>query len=292
MLANPLMDARQLLEWYLEAGVDEAADETAVNYFTAAPAPVLRETSAIAVPVADAVAAVLADMPPETGSAPARPAAPAAPALHHIPSAAMAAARELAEKASTLAELEAAVRGFDGCAIKKTASKTVFADGNPAARVMIIGEAPGAQEDLQGIPFCGPSGALLDKMFAAIGLNRADSLYISNTVFWRPPGNRQPSQEEITICQPFVEKHIALVKPDLLILSGGTATTAVLRKETSVSRLRGRLYPYTNPYITEPVQTLVTFHPSYLLRSPAQKRLAWHDLLLVREFLNKPTITS
>lgn len=285
MLANPLMDARQLLEWYLEAGVDEAADETAVNYFTAAPAPVLRETSAIAVPVADAVAAVLADMPPETGSAPARPAAPAAPALHHIPSAAMAAARELAEKASTLAELEAAVRGFDGCAIKKTASKTVFADGNPAARVMIIGEAPGAQEDLQGIPFCGPSGALLDKMFAAIGLNRADSLYISNTIFWRPPGNRNPSPEETAACLPFVEKHIALVAPKLLVLAGGVATTTLLQKDTSISRLRGKFYDYSNPYLSAPIPTALTYHPSYLLRTPSQKRLAWADLLMMQAFL-------
>ncbi|NBO19007.1 MAG: uracil-DNA glycosylase, partial [Proteobacteria bacterium] len=149
-----------------------------------------------------------------------------------------------------------------------------------------IGEAPGAQEDLQGIPFCGPSGALLDKMLAAIGLDRR-SVYISNSVFWRPPGNRQPSAEETMICQPFVEKHIALVKPALLILAGGTATTAVLRKEASISRLRGKLYPYTNPYITEPVQTLVTFHPSYLLRTPGQKRLAWHDLLQAQEFLSK-----
>ncbi len=124
----------------------------------------------------------------------------------------MSASRQLADNAKTLAELEAAVRAFDGCAIKKTASKTVFCDGNPKAKVMIIGEAPGAQEDIQGIPFCGPSGKLLDAMLAAIGLDRT-SVYISNTVFWRPPGNRQPTPEETATCLPFVEKHIALVRP-------------------------------------------------------------------------------
>lgn len=196
----------------------------------------------------------------------------------------MAAARELADKATTLAELEAAVRGFNGCAIKKTASKTVFCDGNPKARVMIIGEAPGAQEDIQGIPFCGPSGMLLDRMLAAIGLDRT-SVYISNTVFWRPPGNRQPSPEETSTCLPFVEKHIALVNPAILILSGGTATMTLLQKDASISRLRGRFYDYQNAYLETPISALVTYHPSYLLRSPGQKRLAWNDLLMVKNAL-------
>lgn len=198
----------------------------------------------------------------------------------------MAAARELADRATSLTGLEAMVRAFDGCAIKKTASKTVFADGNPKARLMVIGEAPGAQEDRQGIPFCGPSGQLLDRMLAAIGLNRAESAYISNTVFWRPPGNRQPSPEETSACLPFVEKHIALVRPALLMLSGGTAVTTLLRQDTSVSRLRGKLYEYRNPYLDTPITALVTYHPSYLLRSPAQKRLAWSDLMMARQFLN------
>jgi DNA polymerase len=176
------------------------------------------------------------------------------------------------------------VRAFEGCAIKKTASKTVFCDGNPQARLMVIGEAPGAQEDMEGIPFCGPSGQLLNRMLASIGLDRS-KVFISNTIFWRPPGNRQPSAEEIQACLPFVEKLIALVSPSLLVLSGGTSTTALLRKDTSISRLRGKLYDYTNPYLSTPIPVLVTFHPSYLLRTPAQKGLAWQDMLMVKNFL-------
>jgi len=258
-----IMHSHQLLEWYLEAGVDEAVDDQTTNYFHKPAETIV----AVEVPQADKTVT----------------AAPTS-TLHHTPSAAIATARALADSATTLAELEAAVRGFDGCAIKKTASKTVFCDGNPEAKVMIIGEAPGAQEDIKGIPFCGPSGQLLDRMLAAIGLDRS-SVYISNTVFWRPPGNRQPSPEETSICLPFVEKHIALIKPRILILSGGTATNTLLRKDASISRLRSKLYDYTNAYIESPLPTLVTFHPSYLLRTPSQKRLAWHDLLMIKEFL-------
>lgn len=275
------MNSRQLLQWYIEAGVDEAVDSEPSNHFRraaeAAPAPQMTQAADITV----------SSLPTPANDTPATP--PAAPkaVLHHSPSAAMATARTLADAATTLAELEEAVRAFDGCAIKKTASKTVFCDGNPKTQVMIIGEAPGAQEDIQGIPFCGPSGQLLDRMLASIGLSRAESAYISNTVFWRPPGNRQPSPEETAICLPFVEKHIALVKPKLLVLSGGTATTTLLRKDASISRLRGKFYDYTNSYLENPLPVAVTFHPSYLLRSPAQKRLAWNDLLMIREFLNR-----
>jgi len=260
----------------MEAGADEAVGDEAVDYFASGEWRVTsdekKNTSQHPV------------QPPLTTHH--SPLATQSP-LHHSPSAAIAASRALADKAATLAELEAAVRSFDGCAIKKTANKTVFSDGNPQGRVMIIGEAPGAQEDIQGIPFCGPSGKLLDAMLAAIGLTRAANVYISNTVFWRPPGNRQPSPEETSTCLPFVEKHIALVKPALLILSGGTATTTLLRKDTSISRLRGKFYDYTNPYLETPIPTVVTYHPSYLLRSPAQKRLAWNDLLMIKDFLAK-----
>jgi uracil-DNA glycosylase family 4 len=277
------MDKKALLEWYIEAGVDEAVDDRPVNYFgLTSPSPLVGEggsRSETGEEVSNNKKPPLPDPLPqgERGEA---------SSLHHTPSAAAAAARALADRAATLAELEAAVRAFDGCAIKKTASKTVFADGNPQARIMIIGEAPGAQEDIQGIPFCGPSGQLLDRMLAAIGHDRR-SVYISNTVFWRPPGNRQPSPEETAICLPFVEKHIALVSPALLILSGGTATTTLLRKDISLSRLRGRLYDYTNPYLDKPVPTALMYHPSYLLRSPQQKRLAWDDLLMIRDFLDR-----
>ena len=226
------MDKKSLLEWYHDAGVDEATDDQTIDHFAA-------RTPSMAAP------------PESVAAAPEPSVRIAAPLLRHSPSAAIAAARTLSDQARTLADLEASVRAFDGCAIKKTASKTVFSDGNPQSRVMIIGEAPGAQEDIQGIPFCGPSGQLLDRMLAAIGLDRS-SVYISNTVFWRPPGNRQPSTEETSACLPFVERHIALIHPSLLILAGGTATTTLLNKDTSISRLRGRFYDYTNSYLSAP----------------------------------------
>lgn len=267
------MDNKLLLEWYIEAGVDEAIGDAPSDHFAA-----LAQLPTIQVEAPRVTAPVKVTAVP-SGPAP----------LHHTPSAAMTAARELADKVTTLAELEAAVRAFDGCAIKKTASKTVFSDGNPEGRVMIIGEAPGAQEDRQGIPFCGPSGHLLDLMLAAIGLDRT-SVYISNTVFWRPPGNRQPSQEETSICLPLVEKHIALANPDLLILTGGTATNTLLRKDTSISRLRGKLYEYNNQYLVKPLPACLMYHPSYLLRQPSHKRFAWHDLQLIREFLASQSV--
>ena len=266
------MDKKSLLEWHLIAGVDEAVDDVATDYFVKPVIPSAAEGSS---PPAQKDPSTLLRSAQDDNKSP----------LHHSPSAASATARALADACTTLAELEAAVRAFDGCAIKKTASKTVFADGNPNAKVMIIGEAPGAQEDRQGIPFCGPSGQLLDKMLASIGLSRAENAYISNTIFWRPPGNRQPSTEETAICLPFVEKHIALINPQVLILSGGTATNALLQKEQSISRLRGKFYDYSNSYMSAPVKTALMYHPSYLLRTPAHKRLAWHDLLMVKEFL-------
>lgn len=264
-----------LLEWYIDAGVDEAIGDEPVNRF-AMPA---------SSPAANVVEAIHANAPAQD-NVDTVSTKNSASTLHHSPAAAISASRVLAEKATTVAELEEAVRGFDGCAIKKTASKTVFADGNPNAKIMVIGEAPGAEEDKQGIPFCGQSGQLLDKVLASIGLSRAENVYISNTVFWRPPGNRQPSAEEMAICQPFVEKHIALMKPQLLILAGGVAAKAVLKSDVSVSRLRGKFYDYKNDFMTAPTKAVIVYHPSYLLRSPAQKRLAWHDMLMIKDFLN------
>lgn len=267
------MDKHQILEWYITAGVDEAAQESPVDYFSK------QET------VDSGQPKTTTEISPTPSPSTANRQPPTANSLHHSPAAAASSARTLADAATTLAELEAAIRAFDGCALKKTATKTVFCDGNPKASVMVIGEAPGAQEDVQGIPFCGASGQLLDRMLASIGLTRADNTYISNTVFWRPPGNRQPTPEETAICLPFVEKHIALIGPRLLVLSGGTATTTLLRKDASVTRLRGKIYEYSNPYLNTPIPTIVTFHPSYLLRSPAQKALAWQDMLQIQDFL-------
>lgn len=272
------MNKKALLEWYIASGVDEAIGDAPVNV-------ILSEGQR--------------PQPKDPLSAEKDPSIPslrdstqddkkiAIPTqAYTAPSDAAAAARALADQCNTIDELEAAIRAFDGCAIKKTASKTVFADGNRNAKILLIGEAPGYQEDVQGIPFCGPSGQLLDKMLAAIGLDRTKVL-ISNTVYWRPPGNRQPNQEETAICLPFVEKLIGLVQPQLLILSGGTATHTLLKKDQSISRLRGKFYDYSNPYLSSPIKTALLFHPSYLLRQPAHKRLAWADLLLMKEFLDR-----
>jgi len=193
-------------------------------------------------------------------------------------------ARKLADSVNTRTELENAVRGFDGCALKKMATNTVFSDGDPEARIMLIGEAPGASEDESGIPFCGASGKLLDKMLQAIGLNR-NKVYISNTIFWRPPGNRVPTKEELAICLPFVEKHIALIKPEVLLFCGGTAATHMLKSNIGITKLRGKFYDYTNQYLATSLPCAVFFHPSFLLRQPGQKRQAWHDLQMIKEKL-------
>lgn len=272
------MIKKALLEWHLEAGADEAIGDAPVDRF----APALQgnnadETIQIKEKKPDRRAAVALTM--MTKPLPATPESPSS-------SVAQAKARVLADQATSLEELERAIREFDGCPLKKTCQKTVICRGNPKAAVMVIGEAPGQQEDTQGIPFCGPSGQLLDKILGSIGLKPENDLYISNTVFWRPPGNRQPSPEETAICLPFVEKLIALVAPKLLILSGGVATTTLLNKDTSISRLRGKLYEYSNPYLASPISTLLTYHPSYLLRQPSAKKLAWQDMLMAKRFLN------
>lgn len=184
---------------------------------------------------------------------------------------------------TSLQELTAFIENFDGCVLKQTARNTVVSDGNPAAPVMLIGEAPGAEEDAQGKPFVGRSGQLLDKMLEAVGLSRTAteperSVYIANIVPWRPPGNRVPSPEEVAVCLPLIERHIALVNPKLIVLLGSTAMRALLNLKEGITRVRGKNYAYTNPFLTAPVQTLPTFHPAYLLRSPGQKRQAWEDL--------------
>lgn len=194
-------------------------------------------------------------------------------------------ARALADGATTLAELEAAVRGFTGCALKKTATHTVFAQGNPASRLMFIGEAPGADEDRQGFPFVGASGQLLDLMLSFIGLKRETDFYITNTLFWRPPGNRPPTSDELEICRPFVEKHIALVNPTTMVLVGGTATKAVLGDSRGITRLRGQRFTYKNDYMDREVPVHVIYHPSYLLRQPTAKKQAWADLLALKNAL-------
>ena len=195
-------------------------------------------------------------------------------------------AEELALACSTLKELEATVRDFQGCALKETASNTVFGVGNPLAKIMFVGEAPGADEDRQGKPFVGASGRLFDKMMGTIGLDR-NSLYITNILFWRPPGNRNPTTTEIAVCLPFVERHIEFVSPDILVTLGGPATKTLLGVQHGITRLRGQWHEYLNKNISKPIATMPFFHPAYLLRSPAHKSKTWGDLILLKERLLK-----
>ena len=202
----------------------------------------------------------------------------------------IAEARRLAESANSLSELKTIVENFERCSLKNFATNTVFCDGQPDAKILLIGEAPGATEDKKGIPFCGESGKLLDKMLNTIGLDREKNIYITNTIFWRPPANRRPTPEEIRICKPFVEKHIQLLSPELIILIGGTATTALLGKKESISYIRKNYYSYTNQYLKKPIFTAALFHPAFLLRSPYKKKDTWFDLLKIRDHIQKEGI--
>jgi uracil-DNA glycosylase len=268
---NPAREALlSMLRWQYEAGADEAVSETARDYFRA---------PATAAP----------PMPP--GPAVTRPAAPLpaapAPAPFQGPGEALASAREIAAACHDLPGLRAALEKFQGCGLKATAKHTVFADGNPKAPLMLVGEAPGRDEDLQGLPFVGRSGQLLDRMLAAIGLDRSQ-VYISNILPWRPPGNRTPTSAEIALCLPFIERHIELAAPDVLLLLGGIAVKALLNTSEGVMRRRGRWSDYR---IGEgSIPALATFHPAFLLRQPAQKRQAWADLLALRERLDSLSV--
>lgn len=201
-------------------------------------------------------------------------------------------ARKLADEADNLDTLKTMVENFDGCQLKKFATNTVFSDGVRNAKVLIMGEAPGANEDEQGRPFCGESGKLLDKMLESIGLSRTTNAYITNSVFWRPPANRRPTQEEIDICRPFVEKHIALINPDLIILVGAVAATSLLGKHEGISNLRQNTYFYNNEYLSQPIALRALFHPAYLLRQPSQKKSTWYDLIRIKQYLQEKSIAN
>jgi DNA polymerase len=292
-----MLNIAETLTWFDEMGVDVTLEDTPQNQLapkTKTP-PILSAKQEPETRAAPPIASreIANDIPP----APVTPKKPmvssfvpaveaSAPVVTN-PVAAIASAREASDKAKTLEDLRKAVEAFDGCTIKKSANNTVFSDGVATASVMLIGEAPGANEDLEGIPFCGASGQLLDEMLKHIGLLRKENFYITNTLFWRPPGNRRPTPEEIAMCKPFVEKHIALIKPKLIILVGATAITSVLNSKTGISQVRGKYYDYTNIYLDEPIKTTAIFHPSYLLRSPGQKRIVWKDLLEIEAFLKE-----
>jgi DNA polymerase len=258
--------ARDLLAFYTDAGVDALVQETPVDRF----ADDTPAQAASARAPAPRPAAAPAAMPVAAAQA---PAAPEEAALS---------ARELAHGAKTLDELKELLRGFDGCALKQTATQLVFADGNPKARVMFVGEAPGRDEDIEGLPFVGRSGKLLDRMLAAIGLDRG-SVYIANIIPWRPPGNRTPTPQESAICLPFIRRQIELVDPDIVVCLGGPSSQTLLGIKDGITKARGRWYDYDTGQ--RRIRAMATFHPAFLLRSPLQKRLAWRDFLAVKKAL-------
>jgi DNA polymerase len=266
-----------LLRFYEEAGVDAALSEERVDRFALTRAQAeaaAREKEARRRPAPEPQP-VEATMPPQVETE-----APPRPASLTVPSEAVVmAARGAAETAATLEELKATLAGFEGCNLRFTATNLVFADGNPGARVMFVGEAPGFEEDIQGLPFVGRSGQLLDKMMAAIGLDRS-SAYIANVIPWRPPGNRTPTPLETEICRPFIERQITLVDPDFLVLLGGASAKQILATNEGILKLRGQWRPYRTAL--REIRAMATLHPAYLLRQPLQKRLAWRDLLALK----------
>lgn len=282
-----LQQIAALLRWYEEIGVDEAVAATPFDLTSLARQP---HEPAAARPARHRPAAPPPGREPETGFD--RPAVPPADYPTDYPAdfpaersgGAIADARAAAAAAGTLAALRQAVEAFEGCGLKATATTTVFCDGNPEAELMVIGEAPGAEEDRQGKPFVGPAGQLLDRMLAAIGLDRTTA-YISNVLFWRPPGNRQPSTAEIAACLPFVHRHIVLKRPKVLVLAGGTAAKTLFDTTEGIMRLRGRWRDLALPGLEAPVPAVATFHPAFLLRQPAMKREVWRDLIQVKKRL-------
>jgi DNA polymerase len=261
-----------MLAWLVAAGADEAIADEAV----------------------DRLRPVIVQEPPAPEAAPVeQPTRPVPPVVSDSPvetpfgtHAATATAQLLAAAANTLDELKEAIAGFDGLGLKATATNLVFADGNPEARLMLIGEAPGAEEDRRGLPFVGAAGQLLDRMLAAIGHDRTNS-YITNIVNWRPPGNRKPSPVEMALCRPFIERHIALVNPSVIVLLGDTAAKTLTDRSEGITRLRGKWLTWPKPNTTETIPVLPTFHPAYLLRSPGQKRESWLDLQAIKRKLDE-----
>lgn len=280
MNPSPLTDPVALLRWYADAGVEDCSLEDAQDRYALSARP------------AAAVA------PDRTQPAPARgmgeaPVAPTATAPVVPPRRApvplesprlVEDARAAAASANTLAELEAAIRAFEGCTLKRLAKNTVFADGVAGAPVMIVGEAPGEDEDRLGKPFVGVSGQLMDRMFGAIGMSRERDLYITNILPWRPPGNRTPSVGDSAICVAFARRHVELARPKILVLAGGVAAKNMLETEQGITRLRGKWFNYTLSDGTN-IPAMPLYHPAYLLRTPGGKRQAWMDLIAVAKRL-------
>lgn len=252
----------ELVDWYAEMGITGALDEAPRNHFEDAPPPVERAPRRV-------LAAAPAVVRPQ-------------PAAATTPDDAATSAKAMAAEAMDLDALKAAMARFEGCALKATAKNLVFADGVPGSRVMLVGEAPGADEDRLGLPFVGRSGQLLDRMLATIGLDRQSNVYIANLLPWRPPGNRTPTPQEVAICLPFVQRQIALADPDILVCIGGPSAQGLLGV-SGILASRGKWLDYDTG--RRSIRAMAMLHPAYLLRQPIQKRLAWRDLRSLRAAL-------
>ena len=269
-------NALDILAFHVEAGVDIALGDAAVDRFNESAAanverPAAGGEASVRNPRAAPDFAFVRDEGPRN------------PVLPVPPDAATLAAREAVKSAKTLDELREVLARFEGCALKNTAKNLVFADGNPKARVMFVGEAPGADEDREGLPFVGRSGKLLDRMMAAIGLDRT-SVYIANIVPWRPPGNRTPTPQESAICLPFIRRQIELADPDILICLGKPSMQTLLGINEGIKAARGRFRDFDTG--TRTIKAMATFHPAYLLRTPLEKKFAWRDMLALKKALS------
>jgi uracil-DNA glycosylase family 4 len=269
---SPILSSFELLQFYVDCGADEAMLDAAVDRtklaptVSAFPAAQVATSSAATLPV---------NLPPATEIVPATPGAFEA----------LGDARLLAAEAKSVEALKAALEGFNALTLKRTATQIVFADGNPASRIMIVGEKPGPDEDRLGRPFAGQQGQLLDKMLAAIGLSREENVYITNVINWRPPGDRALTEAELALSLPFIQRHIELVNPAVLIYVGGGVTKALMPGSAAFMRLRGKWAEHKTEGLEKPVPVMPVFHPDYLLKSPLEKRVAWADLLKLKEKL-------
>ena len=288
---NADADLKKLLLWHIEAGANEAILDHPVNHYHAQAGErqsQARQPQAFKNPMKSGDMAMgMDEVAPAPASAPRpsqTPNSTPSPGLHTADEA-LHDARSLAHSAKSMEELAEKLRSYEGCGLKKTATNMVFGDGNPEASIMFVGEAPGADEDRLGRPFVGVSGQLLDRMIAAIGLDR-DSAYISNILPWRPPGNRNPTPAEVSLCLPFIERQIELVAPHILVLVGGVAAKTLLGRKEGIMKLRGQWFDYASHGLSCPMKARAIFHPAYLLRSQAQKQRAWQDLLEIKTQMN------
>lgn len=287
MLSNySLSEIAQLLSYYYDSGVNTELEERLYDYQSGIPHKLSGK------PVSNQLTVGLSSKASKASGNSNKP--KQEQSQSQAKAKAFISSAELVADINNFADLQQAIKSFDGCELKKHATNTVISDGVANADIMLIGEAPGASEDVQGIPFCGESGQLLDKMLSFVNISRKSNLLISNSIFWRPPSNRKPSDEEIAICRPFVIKMIELVNPKLLIMCGGTATKCLMGVATGITRLRGQRYHYDfaakrvvaatgGDVVEESIPAFAIFHPAYILRSPAQKKYIWHDLLMLRD---------